>query len=152
MGNELTMADMALVQAAVDEANASLGRALAVIENAAARLGASPCRGCDPTGDDGACAGCRRAAGAEPCGECQGEEPERVGEHCCGDVRLGHAEVPQEGHRHQHGVGYAGQQRSRCPDLLHGRAPLASVGRGNCSRKEVGPWFLACGACRWSWA
>ena len=31
MGNELTMADMALVQAAVDEANASLGRALAVI-------------------------------------------------------------------------------------------------------------------------
>lgn len=74
MGNELTMADMALVQAAVDEANASLGRALAVIENAAARLGASPCRGCDPTGDDGACAGCRRAAGAEPCGECQGED------------------------------------------------------------------------------
>ena len=46
MGNELTMADMALVQAAVDEANASLGRALAVIENAA----------------------------AEPCGECQGED------------------------------------------------------------------------------
>ena len=74
MGNELTRADMALVQAAVDEANASLGRALAVIENAAARLGASPCRGCDPTGDDGACAGCRRAAGAEPCGECQGED------------------------------------------------------------------------------
>lgn len=74
MGNELTMADMALVQAAVDEANASLGRALAVIENAAARLGASPCRGCDPAGDDGACAGCRRAAGAEPCGECQGED------------------------------------------------------------------------------
>lgn len=74
MGNELTMADMALVQAAVDEANASLGRALAVIENAAARLGASPCRGCDPAGDDGACAGCRRVAGAEPCGECQGED------------------------------------------------------------------------------
>lgn len=74
MGNELTMADMALVQAAVDEANASLGRALAVIENAAARLGASPCRGCDPTGDDGACAGCRRVAGAEPCDECQGED------------------------------------------------------------------------------
>lgn len=74
MGNELTMADMALVQAAVDEANASMGRALAVIENAAARLGASPSRGCDPTGDDGACAGCRRVAGAEPCGECQGED------------------------------------------------------------------------------
>lgn len=74
MGNELTMADMALIQAAVDEANASMGRALAVIENAAARLGASPSRGCDPTGDDGACAGCRRVAGAEPCGECQGED------------------------------------------------------------------------------
>lgn len=74
MGNELTMADMALVQAAVDEANASLGRALAMIENAAARLGASPCRGCDPTDDDGACAGCRRAVAAEPCGECQGED------------------------------------------------------------------------------
>lgn len=74
MGNELTMADMALVQAAIDEANASMGRALAVIENAAARLGASPSRGCDPTGDDGACAGCRRVAGAEPCGECQGED------------------------------------------------------------------------------
>lgn len=74
MGNELTMADMVLVQAAVDEANASMGRALAVIENAAARLGASPSRGCDPTGDDGACAGCRRVAGAEPCGECQGED------------------------------------------------------------------------------
>lgn len=74
MGNELTMADMALVQAAVDEANASLGRALAVIENAAARLGASPCRSCDPAGDDGACAGCRRIAAAEPCGECQGED------------------------------------------------------------------------------
>lgn len=74
MGNELTMADMALVQAAVDEANASLGRALAVIENAAARLSASPCRSCDPAGDDGACAGCRRVAGAEPCGECQGED------------------------------------------------------------------------------
>ena len=74
MGNELTMADMALVQAAIDEANASMGRALAVIENAAARLGASPRRGCDPTGDDGACAGCRRVAGAEPCGECQGED------------------------------------------------------------------------------
>lgn len=74
MGNELTMADMALVQAAVDEANASLGRALAVIENAAARLGASPSRGCDPTGDDGACAGCRRIVAAEPCGECQGED------------------------------------------------------------------------------
>lgn len=74
MGNELTMADMVLVQAAIDEANASMGRALAVIENAAARLGASPSRGCDPTGDDGACAGCRRVAGAEPCGECQGED------------------------------------------------------------------------------
>lgn len=74
MGNELTMADMALVQAAVDEANASMGRALAVIENAAARLSASPCRSCDPAGDDGACAGCRRIAAAEPCGECQGED------------------------------------------------------------------------------
>ena len=73
MGNELTMADMALVQAAVDEANASMGRALAVIENAAARLGASPCRGCDPTDDEGACDGCRRIA-AEACGECQGED------------------------------------------------------------------------------
>lgn len=74
MGNELTMADMALIQAAIDEANASMGRALAVIENAAARLGASPCRGCDPADDDGACAGCRRAVAAEPCGECQGED------------------------------------------------------------------------------
>lgn len=73
MGNELTMADMALVQAAINEANASMGRALAVIENAAARLGASPCRGCDPTDGDGACDGCRRIA-AEPCGECQGED------------------------------------------------------------------------------
>lgn len=74
MGNELTMADMALVQAAVDEANASLGRALAVIENAAARLGASPRRGCGPADDDVACGGCCRAAGAEPCDECQGED------------------------------------------------------------------------------
>lgn len=74
MGNELTMADMALVQAAVDEANESLGRALAVIENAAARLGASPRRGCGPADDDVACGGCCRAAGAEPCGECQGED------------------------------------------------------------------------------
>lgn len=74
MGNELTMADMALVQAAVDEANASLGRALAVIENAAARLGASPRRGCGPADDDVACGECCRAAGAEPCGECQGED------------------------------------------------------------------------------
>lgn len=74
MGNELTMADMALIQAAIDEANASMGRALAVIENAAARLGASPCRGCDPTDDEGACDGCCRVTGAEPCGECQGED------------------------------------------------------------------------------
>lgn len=74
MGNELTMEDMALVQAAIDEANASMGRALAVIENAAARLGASPCRGCDPTDGDGACDGCRRVAAAEPCGGCQGED------------------------------------------------------------------------------
>lgn len=74
MGNELTMADMALVQAAVDEANASMGRALAVIENAAARLGASPRRGCGPADDDVACGGCCRAAGAEPCDECQGED------------------------------------------------------------------------------
>lgn len=62
MGNELTIADMALVQAAIDEANASMGRALAVIENTAARLGASPCGGCDPAGDEVAC------------GECQGED------------------------------------------------------------------------------
>ena len=74
MGNELTMADMALIQAAIDEANASMGRALAVIENAAARLGASPCRGCDPADEEVACHGCCRVAGAEPCGECQGED------------------------------------------------------------------------------
>lgn len=74
MGNELTMADMALIQAAIDEANASMGRALAVIENAAARLGASPRRGCGPADDDVACGGCCRAAGAEPCDECQGED------------------------------------------------------------------------------
>lgn len=74
MGNELTMADMALIQAAIDEANASMGRALAVIENAAARLVASPCRGCDPTDEEVACHGCCRVAGAEPCGECQGED------------------------------------------------------------------------------
>lgn len=55
---ELTAADLALVQAAIDEANASMGRALAVIENAAAVLGRSgrcgECRG-DDFGD---CAGC----------------------------------------------------------------------------------------------
>lgn len=73
MGNELTMAEAALVQAAIDEANAAMGRALAVIENAAARLGASPCRGCDPADEEGACDGCRHAA-AEPCGGCRGED------------------------------------------------------------------------------
>ena len=74
MGNELTMAEREFVLAAIDEANASMGRALAVIENAAARLGASPCRGCGPADDDVACGGCCRAAGAEPCDECQGED------------------------------------------------------------------------------
>lgn len=74
MGNELTMAEREFVLAAIDEANASMGRALAVIENAAARLGASPCRGCDPTDEPGVCDGCRRTAAAEPCGACQGED------------------------------------------------------------------------------
>lgn len=55
---ELTAADLALVQAAIDEANASMGRALAVIENAAAVLGRSG-----------------------RCGECQGEA---FGD-CCSD-------------------------------------------------------------------
>lgn len=62
----MTMAEVALVQAAIDEANAAMGRALAVIENAAARLGASPCRGCDPTDEEGACDGCR----GEDFGDC----------------------------------------------------------------------------------
>lgn len=59
MGNQLTMADLALVQEAVDEANASLGRALAVIENAAARLEQGPgCPGNCRGEDFGDCPGC----------------------------------------------------------------------------------------------
>ena len=50
MGN-LTAAHLALVQAAIDEANASMGRAMAVIENAYAVLERSG-----------------------RCGECQGED------------------------------------------------------------------------------
>lgn len=57
MGN-LTAAHLALVQAAIDEANASMGRALAVIENAYAVLERNGrCNGCQ--GEDfGDCAGC----------------------------------------------------------------------------------------------
>ncbi len=65
MGNGLTKADLALVQAAIDEANASMGRALAVIENAAALVEreSAPCGGCQ--GEDfGDCAGCGQAAEA----------------------------------------------------------------------------------------
>lgn len=63
MGNGLTKADLALVQAAIDEANASMGRALAVIENAAAQAerGLASCGGC-PGEDFGDCAGCGQAA------------------------------------------------------------------------------------------
>lgn len=53
---ELTAADLALVQAAIDEANASMGRALAVIENAAAVLERNGrCGGCQGE-DSGDCA------------------------------------------------------------------------------------------------
>ena len=86
MGNELTCADLALVQAAIDEANAAMGRALAVIENTAAQLEReiTPCAGCGgvddgcgtwpPTRHDGSC-GCPRAGDTPAaCGGCQGED------------------------------------------------------------------------------
>lgn len=57
MGKE-TAVDLPLVQSAIDEAAASVARALAVIESAAAALGRpSRCEGCQ--GEDfGDCAGC----------------------------------------------------------------------------------------------
>ena len=62
MGNQLTVADLALVQAAVDEANGALARALAVIENTAERLERE--LGCPAwcQGEDfGDCPGCAAA-------------------------------------------------------------------------------------------
>lgn len=60
MGGEMTMADLALVQAAVDEANGALARADAVIENAASALGgAGRCPAGCQGGDFGDCPGCR---------------------------------------------------------------------------------------------
>ncbi len=56
MGN-LTLAELALVQAAVDDANASLSRALAVIENAQAALERCGCGAC-PGEDFGDCPAC----------------------------------------------------------------------------------------------
>ncbi len=83
MGNGLTKADLALVQAAIDEANASMGRALAVIENAAAQVERKimPCAGCGGVDDgcgtcplamaEGSC-GCPRAGDCVACGEPSG--------------------------------------------------------------------------------
>ena len=53
----LTVAELALVQAAVDDANASLSRALAVIENAQAALERRGCGTC-PGEDFGDCTAC----------------------------------------------------------------------------------------------
>lgn len=63
MGN-LTLAELALVRAAVHEANASLSRAVAVIENAQAAP-ASARRGCGAcAGEDfGDCPSCREPEG-----------------------------------------------------------------------------------------
>lgn len=58
----LTVADLARAQAAVDEANASLSRALAVTENAAAALERRGCGAC--AGEDfGDCPSCREPEG-----------------------------------------------------------------------------------------
>lgn len=63
MGN-LTLAELALVRAAVHEANASLSRAVAVIENAQAAP-ASARRGCGACAveDFGDCPSCREPEG-----------------------------------------------------------------------------------------
>lgn len=60
---KLTMADLAFVQAAIDEASASMVRALAAIENAASAMERRGCCGACQGADFGDCACCEGPSG-----------------------------------------------------------------------------------------